>query len=310
MSIKRLANRLILGVLSLVPRPVAAHVMKLLRQEPSVPDAWGYHVREIHYYEPIPDYRSMTEASVGVRREPSFKVDIDAQSRLARDLGDRFGGELAAIGVAKEFDFDNQYFAGLDASVYYALLRHLTPRRVIEVGGGYSSRIAAKALNANARGGSQGSLTVIEPYPSDRLTEAKIPMELIAEPVESVSPSTFDSLGRNDVLFIDSSHVIRYGNDVFYLFLEILPRLAPGVWIHVHDVFFPYDYPAEWLVRRRYAFNEQYFLEAFLAFNEHFSPRMANFWLASERPESVRGLFASTQAETAAPPASFWMSRE
>ena len=112
--------------------------------------------------------------------------------------------------------------------------------------------------------------------------------------MEQVPLETFDALQANDILFIDSSHAVKFGGDVCREFLEILPRLKPGVWVHVHDIFFPQDYPATWLLDRRLAFNEQYMLEAFLAFNHAFAVRAANFWLALDH---------RADAETLAPAA-------
>jgi hypothetical protein len=128
--------------------------------------------------------------------------------------------------------------------------------------------------------------------------------------VERVPLDTFDALEANDILFIDSSHAVKFGGDVCREFLEILPRLKPGVWVHVHDIFFPQDYPASWLINRRLAFNEQYLLEAFLAFNPAFAVRAAHYWLALDH---------RADAETLAPLSvwprgdlgcgSFWMQR-
>ena len=111
-----------------------------------------------------------------------------------------------------------------------------------------------------------------------------------------------------DILMIDSSHVATAGSDVCFEFLEILPRLKPGVWVHVHDIFYPTDYPAEWVIQRRQAFNEQYVLEAFLAFNPKFSVQLANAWLWREEHATARHLFDGPPA--LAQPASFWIRRE
>ena len=112
----------------------------------------------------------------------------------------------------------------------------------------------------------------------------------------------FSSLTANDILFIDSSHTVKFGSDVCYEFLEILPRLAPGVWVHVHDIFFPHDYPAEWLIERRMALNEQYLLEAFLSFNEKFQIALANYWLCLDHPDEAARLWPGNGS-------SFWMKR-
>jgi hypothetical protein len=177
----------------------------------------------------------------------------------------------------------------------------LKPRRIIEIGGGYSTRIAGKALAANQ----SGRLTCIEPFP-ERLNGSSLGIELITKRVEEIDVSFFSSLKANDILFIDSSHTVKFGSDVCYEFLEILPSLKRGVWVHVHDIFFPHDYPAEWLLKRRLALNEQYLLEAFLAFNRGFEVALANYWLALDHVPAVRRLFASAGPSGSS---SFWFYR-
>jgi hypothetical protein len=112
-------------------------------------------------------------------------------------------------------------------------------------------------------------------------------------------------------LFIDSSHVATFGGDVCRELLDILPRLQRGVWIHVHDIFFPHDYPAEWLIELRRAWNEQYMLEAFLAFNTAFKPSCALHWLWSDHRDELRASWPApiVDAGGAQGPASFWMAR-
>ncbi len=207
------------------------------------------------------------------------------------------------------FDFENDYFSRFDAALYYSMLRDLKPRCVIEIGSGYSTRIADKALRQNRTEGCKGDLVCIEPYPEPRLTEARIEMEMIKEPVESLDLQLFSRLRAGDVLFIDSSHAVKFGSDVCHEFLEILPSLAPGVVVHVHDIFFPHDYPAEWLIEKRIAFNEQYLLEAFLAFNNSFEVFAANYWLSLEHPAIVDDLRPQGTANGHHGSSSFWMRR-
>ncbi len=306
-----LRDRVLLGAVGALPRSVARHLMFLMNTRPELADSLGYHVRPIHYYEPLPDFQNISAAAATTARVSSaIDFDLDGQRRLVRRLGDSYRTELEAIAQANAFDFTNEYFAGFDAAMYFALIRDLRPARVIEIGSGMSTRIAAHALERNRSDGHQGELICIEPYPQPRLTRDMPLVTLITEPVERVPLSTFDALQANDILFIDSSHAVRFGGDVCREFLEILPRLKPGVWIHVHDIFFPHDYPAGWLMEKRLAFNEQYLLEAFLAFNHAFSVRAVNYWL---------GLEFRDDAETLAPPAvwprgplgcgSFWMQR-
>src|SRR6185503_1524888 len=203
-----------------------------------------------------------------------------------------------------EFEFNNGFFSGLDAAVYYGLIRHLKPRRIIEIGGGYSTRMAAKALSANQ----QGTLTCIDPFPEDRLLRADLDVELITKRVEEIDVEFFSCLEANDILFIDSSHTVKFGSDVCYEFLEILPRLAAGVWVHVHDVFFPHDYPAEWLIEQRLALNEQYLLQAFLTFNSSFSVQLANYWLCLEHCDDAVRLWPNVVLPEHRS-SSFWMKR-
>jgi len=177
----------------------------------------------------------------------------------------------------------------------------LKPRRIIEIGGGYSTRIAGRALAANQ----SGRLTCIEPFP-ERLNGSSLGIELITKRVEEIDVDFFSSLKANDILFIDSSHTVKFGSDVCYEFLEIIPRLKRGVWVHVHDIFFPHDYPAEWLLKRRLALNEQYLLEAFLSFNREFEIALANYWLHLDHLNAVQRVWPKAVSSSTGP-SSFWM---
>jgi len=267
----------------------------LAQSHPEISDRWGYHIRPIHYYEPIPDFRSITSEQLERRREfRSIDFGWDAQLQLLRDLS-AFRIEFEAA------DFKNDYFNGLDAAVFYSLIRHLRPRHVIEIGSGYSTRFAHKALTRNADG---GKLTCIEPHPEERLNGLRLSVEVIQKRVEEIDVDFFSCLEANDILFIDSSHTVKFGSDVCYEFLEVLPTLRPGVWVHVHDIFFPQDYPAEWLLKRRLALNEQYLLEAFLSFNREFQVALANHWLTLDHSSAARELWDGDAVSS-----SFWFYR-
>ncbi len=272
---------------------VAHHLLFRAQSHPHLTDRWGYHIRPIHYYEPIPDFRAITLEQITRRREfPGIDFRWDEQLTLLNELSG-YHDELNAL----EFNFDNGYFSGFDAAVYYSLIRHLKPQSVIEIGGGYSTQLAAKALTTN--GG--GKLTCIEPYP-ERLNGVGPHVELIQKRVEEIDINFFSCLSAGDILFIDSSHAVKFGSDVCYEFLQLLPRLTPGVWIHVHDIFFPHDYPAEWLIERRMALNEQYLVEAFLSFNERFQVALANYWLCLDHSDEAARLWPKGGS-------SFWMKR-
>jgi len=291
---KSLLDRTALALFKTVPARAAHHLLFLAQSRPDIADRWGYHIRPIHYYEPLPDFRSITSDQINQRRTyPAIDFRWEQQLALVNELA-KYHSELP------EFDFDNDYFRGLDAAVYYALIRHLQPQRIIEIGGGYSTQIAAKALIANRK----GKLTCIEPYP-ERLNGSNPNVELIEKRVEEMNVDFFSTLEANDILFIDSSHTVKFRSDVCFEFLEVLPRLARDVWVHVHDIFFPHDYPAEWLIDRRLALNEQYLLEAFLSFNKTFAPQLANHWLCLEHNEAVARVWANADDRAS----SFWMKR-
>ena len=316
--VKKIVNQAMLGLLALlgmVPVPLMRHLCFLLRRNPRLTDRWGVHIRPIHFYEPLPDFSRITVEQTN-RRRVSETVDFNlpGQVQLVRRLGERYRVELEGLAqraAPDGFDFGNGYFGNVDAALYYAILRDLKPARVIEIGSGYSTRIADLALRRNRTEGRPGRLTCIEPFPQPRLTDVKLEMKLIERPVEEVRLDIFRSLNPGDVLFIDSSHAVKYGGDVCREFLEILPSLKAGVWVHVHDIFFPHDYPAEWVREKRIAWSEQYLLEAFLAYNQAFSVQAANYWLCKEFPAVVAELWPDVQKDDGSHGgASFWMRKE
>ena len=298
--VKSLFDRTALALFKTVPTKAAQHLLFLAQSERDLSDRWGYHIRPIHYYEPLPDFRSITAEQIERRRSyPAIDFNWNEQLELLDELT-AYREELSGL----DFDFENGYFSGFDAAVYYSLIRHLKPQRIVEIGGGYSTRIAVKALAVNRT----GRLTCIEPYPEERLNGTSAGIELIRKRVEEVDLDFFSCLEANDILFIDSSHTVKFGSDVCYELLEILPSLVPGVWVHVHDIFFPHDYPAEWLINRRLALNEQYLLEAFLAFNATFSVRLANYWLCLEHAKRVAPVWPHAILPNHGS-SSFWMKR-
>ncbi|MBL8113060.1 MAG: class I SAM-dependent methyltransferase, partial [Acidobacteria bacterium] len=166
----------------------------------------------------------------------------------------------------------------VDAAVAYALVRERRPGLVVEVGGGFSSRVLRTALDA---GGGGGRLVTIDPEPRADLTG--VVSEHRKERVEDVPLAFFEELPPDSVLFIDSSHRAGTGSDVNFLFLEVLPALAPGVLVHVHDVFLPEDYPFEWNASGPF-YTEQYLLHALLLFSRGFRVVWPGRQMLRERP--------------------------
>jgi predicted O-methyltransferase YrrM len=180
------------------------------------------------------------------------------------------------------YDHDNVYFRHTDAIVLYSLLRHFKPRRVVEVGSGFSSRAmldtAQLFLNDTI------DFTFIEPYPERLLSllrrEEKERYTILQKPVQNVPIELFKSLESPDILFIDSSHIVKIGSDVGYIIFHILPVLNKGVIVHFHDIFWPFEYPKEWLMKGL-AWNEAYFLRAFLQYNQNFQILLFNSFIGT-----------------------------
>src|ERR1041384_8697960 len=194
--VKFLLDQTALALFKTVPARAAHHLLFLAQSRPDLADRWGYHIRPIHYYEPLPDFRPITSEQITQRRTyPGIDFRWEQQLALVDQLAE-YCDELREL----EFDFNNGYFSGFDAAAYYALIRHLQPQRIIEIGVGYSTQIAAKALAANRK----GRLVCVEPYP-ERLNGSERNVELIQKRVEEMDVDFFSSLEANDHLFIDSS---------------------------------------------------------------------------------------------------------
>lgn len=167
--------------------------------------------------------------------------------------------------------FHNPAYAYADGLTLHCMIRHVQPRRIIEIGSGFSS---CATLDTNDRFfGGRIDCTFIEPWP-ERMDEMLNPgerqrLKVIGQRLQDVPLDLFRNLQPNDILFIDSTHVGKIGSDVTYAIHEILPAVAPGVFIHVHDVFHPFEYPREWVYEGR-NWNEAYFLRAFLEYNDAF----------------------------------------
>jgi predicted O-methyltransferase YrrM len=168
------------------------------------------------------------------------------------------------------FHEDNGQFGRADARIAFCLLKKLRPRRIVEVGSGYSTLLMTD-VNARFLDGAT-SITCVEPYPRPFMYDmhAAGKIELIQKRAQEIPGELFDSLADGDLLFIDSSHVSKTGSDVNRLFLDVLPRLAAGVHVHVHDIFFPTDYPKDWVIEHAFSWNEQYLLQALLLGSHQF----------------------------------------
>ncbi len=236
-----------------------------------------------HPASPIPDLEEVEKraASIyrtGVSEIPGVDLNTDAQLALLDSLG-AYRGEMPHWERATEgcrYTFDNYFFTGTDAILLYSLLRHYRPRRVVEVGSGFSSAVMLDTREAFPEIGTE--FTFIEPNPA-RLhsllkEDDRRRCTIIEKPLQDVGLSPFVDLRENDMVFVDTSHQMKVGSEVLYLLFEILPRLKPGVLVHFHDVFWPFEYPREWIEVGR-SWNESYGLRAFLQYNDSFE---VAFW--------------------------------
>ncbi len=223
-----------------------------------------------HYYEPQFDNAS---PRIPYSRDRELSgINWNVAGQLAQIEKLKFHEELKSLNTEKPDDYgfyvDNDAFKSGDAEYWYQIIRALKPKKIIEIGSGYSTLLAIKAIEKNRSEDHkhQCKLTCIEPYEMPWLEKEAV--EVIRQPVEHLETSFFSSLGANDILFIDSSHIIRPQGDVLYEYLELLPTLSPGVVVHIHDIFSPRNYLESWLVDDIKFWNEQYLLEAFLTNND------------------------------------------
>ncbi len=275
------------------------------------------------YEEPIPDLKGLRhfnwkkESTLpGIDLRPAGQVKLLGQISKYFEEFKTLPVEKTKPKEVEEYHHSNPAFRGADAGVYYGLIRHLKPRRIIEIGAGFSTLLAAQAVVRNTKEGKKCQLTAIEPYPSITLREG-IPglSRLIEGNLQKVSMKEFEALGKNDILFIDSSHVLRIDSDVSYEFLEILPRLKKGVLIHVHDIFFPLDYPKKLIMKDFKFYNEQYLLQAFLTFNRRFEVLWAGYYMYLKHQALIQKHFGEYFKDKKDPEltwksVSFWMRRK
>jgi hypothetical protein len=283
-------------------------------------EAWerrGLHVTPVHFYQPVPDTRELDPKIWDLPTElVGVDLNVSGQLRLLDEFARSYRNEYEALptrptAVPYQFSLNNQSFESVDAEVLWCMVRHFKPERVYEVGSGNTTYLTAQALLKNAEEGSTppGTLVAIEPYPNAVLRSGFPGLtELLTTPVQGVPLARFQELKANDILFIDSSHVLKIGSDVQYEFLEVLPRLRPGVIVHIHDIFLPLEYPKVWVLDEHRFWNEQYLLQAFLSSNRSFEVLWAGAYMNHRHPERLEGAFQSYTRQ-AVLPGSFWMRR-
>ena len=274
----------------------------------------GYTLITDHFYQPIPNRQELLVYEACERPLGSLRLNSEAQKSQTARLLSKYSEEHGDAEKISYFGYvrKNSAFGSGDAEFLYSMVREAKPRKVIEIGSGSSTLITGAALRQNHfEDDSTAKLISIEPFPQPFLTElaskAKdcFEYEMINTRVQDVDLKLFDLLEANDILFVDSSHVFKQGSDVEFEFLSVYPRLKKGVFVHIHDIFFPHDYPLDWNAKEHRFWNEQYHLETFLQFNNRFEV-ISSLSAVCHHDKSV---FSSNikNFDEGRKPGSFWM---
>ena len=296
-------------------KQLAAHYEKLYLKSNHLYKHFRTQFAPGHFYSPYPNLKDLAKRKNEVfNREKRNIPGIDINEKKQLDLL----GELKVYykefpykegGVNKKlrYKLGHHAYAHTDAVFLYSFMRYLKPKRIIEIGSGYSSALILDVNDIFLKG--SVDITFVEPYPQllksmikpDDLNKAK----LISEPLHKIDLRVFDKLEKNDILFIDSTHVSKAGSDVNKIFFDILPRLKPGVIIHIHDVFYPFEYPVDWVWETR-AWNEDYLLRAFLYNNNEYSILLFNNFLNIHHDKLLTSNFPLTKKNSGG---SLWLRK-
>ncbi len=251
-----------------------------------------------HFLSPIVSIDEIKErendiwAGESVSKIEGIELNACKQLKLLESF-EQFYSEIPFSGkktASNKYYFDNELYSYTDAIILYSMLRSFKPKRIIEVGSGFSSLLM---LDVKQKFLPELELTFIEPFPVrlfSLLTDKdKNEADIKINKIQDIEMSVFDQLGENDILFIDSTHVSKTGSDVNHTIFNILPKLKPGVLIHFHDIFYPFEYPKEW-VFGGYSWNEIYMLRAFLMYNNVFNIELFSSYLHMHHKEAFENM--------------------
>ncbi len=275
----------------------------------------GFHITKTHFYSPIPDTRDLPD-SLWEKQNDLTGINISDESQLAllTKFATRYRPEYQQIPTSpsEQNDFHGYYlnngmFDSVDGEILYCMVRDFRPQSVLELGSGNSTRLISAALERNKQE-DQPQHQVFDPYADLKLGELNDITKVYRTRAQDVPVNYFQQLRQNDMLFIDSSHILKIGSDVHYLYTEVLPKISNGVVVHIHDVYLPQEYPKDF-VKRRHCFNsEQYILQAFLTFNDRFRVLWGSNYMRLYHPEALSQAFPSFDPQKSEPE-SFWIQR-
>jgi hypothetical protein len=264
-----------------------------------------------NYYGPFVSLDDLRKPLDDERLLPGIKLDLEKQKNFINNF--HYEEELNALPDSNDNEFQYAYTKGMfgsgDAEILYGMIRYLKPKRFVEIGAGSSTLIAQEAIKRNQEESSAYICAhiCVEPYENPWLE--KLGIEIIRKKVEELPLSFFEPLSKNDILFVDSSHVVKPQGDVLFEIFDVYGSLSSGVYIHVHDIFTPRDYPYKWVVDDRKLWHEQYILESFLSFNSEFEIVCALNWLWKNHPDLLKQACPVLSNRVPNNPGSFWFKR-
>jgi hypothetical protein len=266
----------------------------------------------LHYYQPIPRYETLPDSIfTEAQTLPGIQLDRDRFSATLKHLSEKsaeaqWPDKAGALG---QYYTNNDNFGFSSAALLHTMIRTHNTRKVIEIGGGFSSLISLHALRLNH--GDNFRFDCVEPYPWLWLEETlrtQSCARLLKQPVERLDPDRLADLAKNDILFIDSSHCVRLASDVNFLFLQVIPRLKPGVIVHIHDIYIPYEYPrVHFHGRQKLFWNEQYLLQALLTDNPKLEVILPGFFVQKDMETEFAAAFPAYDPVKHRRTSSFWM---
>ena len=322
MNFKRFTKDIIAKTFSLICGKILGRILSD-RKYFQIWERKGFHITCNNFYQPIPDTRTLKDELwlrhselVGINMNEQKQIQFLNQCMEFKEEYDNFPKNKPL--KMNQYYINNTWFGVIDAEILYCMIRHFKPKKIIEIGSGYSTYLSVQAILKNEEeSGNKSELIAIEPYPNEVLRSGFYGLsKLISKKVKEIDLLEFNNLKENDILFIDSSHVLKIGSDVQYEYLEILPRLKRGVIVHLHDIFLPMEYPKDWVLNMYRFWNEQYLLQAFLTFNNYFEILWASSYMHLRNPEKLKKAFNSYDPKTvcntdfpSSPGSSFWIRR-
>lgn len=251
-----------------------------------------------HFNSPIPSIEKVLKNEACIWKLTTSIPGIELNSKAQLNLIYEFEQFYNELPFSEEKDdrlryfYSNPAYSYSDAILLYCMVRQLKPLNIIEIGSGYSSCVLLDTNELHFN--NKINIHFIEPYPQHLIELIKetdtTRINIYEQELQEISLSFFQQLRPNDILFIDSTHVSKIGSDVNYLIHNILPSISDGVYIHFHDIFYPFEYPKEWILEGR-AWNEQYILRAFLQYNTKFEIVLFNTYIELLFKERIKAKY-------------------